>query len=195
MKKPKVVKREKKQPLKLGPDVVWIKLVNGDEIIGQYVSETSGAVCIEEPCLMMYVGETFIFSEYGLFGRDRFTSFNVDNVITMIMVDDLMKEYYFKTLEASGIRSKEAFDKMVFNNIQAIKRIMKRRSDEEKRVPTDEELDEIENEENSEEKQGRMRIHEGDFESIPETKMELIDRVVKLAADKGLGKKKNENNT
>lgn len=88
-------------------DVVTLKLVSGEEIIGYFVDDSSGGIILRKPVVPVATGQgsmglaPFIMSSDYLSGGDPEISFNKNTVIAMVGTHQQFRDAYTK--QVSGI--------------------------------------------------------------------------------------------
>jgi hypothetical protein len=88
-------------------DVVTVKLVSGEEVIGYYVQEDAGGVTLRKPVVPVPTGQQsmglapFVMSSDYLLGGDPEIKFNKVTVITVVKTAQQFKDVY--TQQVSGL--------------------------------------------------------------------------------------------
>lgn len=91
--------------MKETPTPIHIRLINSDEIIGEFIGETDTEVQIKRPMMVSEVTDdktkvsTIVLSKYILFDDNQVFPLSKNHIITKTNILDEIKNYYYNSLE------------------------------------------------------------------------------------------------
>jgi hypothetical protein len=185
--KKKVVKKKpttlrvKELAVNRTPPVMRFKTVAGDDIVA-FVEAVGDNIVAIHPMIVSIYDQMVIMSPYGLSAKDEVFLFSPTHIVNIHEVDEQFKILYVVAREALGASTKEYYDQMVFNGIQAYRRQIARRN-EVLIEPTKEQLEAIEKEPKPKTVSITASVNE-------RTRSDVVDSLVELAEKAGKGKNK-----
>lgn len=84
---------------------IHIRLVNGDELIGELESTSNTEIMLKRPMLVSEVTDektkiaTIVLSKYILFDDDQVFPFSKTHIVTQTNILDEIKSYYYNSIE------------------------------------------------------------------------------------------------